>query len=134
MRGYIAVTHPIWLDRLRTPGVREASFWQPRPSALRQDPGTPWIFKVRGVDRIGGYGFLSYYSVMPSGVAWETFGVANGVQSYAELRGRLTSLSHAGGGNDSVCCVVLSDLSLLGPINHCRAARLEAEHSARRVL
>jgi putative restriction endonuclease len=82
---------------------------------LRQDPGTPWIFKVRGSDRIGGYGFFSYYSVMPSGVAWETFGIANGVETYAELRGRLTSLRHADGANDSVGCVVLSDLSLLDP-------------------
>ncbi|MDP9024373.1 MAG: HNH endonuclease, partial [Candidatus Eremiobacteraeota bacterium] len=115
MRAFIAVTHPIWLRRLRANGAREANFWQPRPSALRQQLGTPWIFKVRGLDRIAGYGFLSYYSVMPSGVAWETFGTANGVESYAELRSRLTDLRHPGRADDSVGCVVLSDLALLEP-------------------
>ncbi len=115
MRAFIAVTDPIWLRRLRAHGVREANFWQPRPSALRQQPGTPWLFKVRGLDRIAGYGFLSYYSVMPSGVAWETFGITNGVESYAELRGRITDLRYAGRAVDSVGCVVLSDLALLDP-------------------
>jgi putative restriction endonuclease len=115
VRAFIAVTDPVWLRRLAAQGVREANFWQPRPAVLRQDRGTPWIFKVRGADRVGGYGFFSYYSVMPSGVAWETFGLANGVESYAEMRRRLTDLRHAGSEDDSVGCVVLSDLALFAP-------------------
>jgi putative restriction endonuclease len=113
VRAYVAVTDPVWLRRLAAQNAREANFWQPRPSALRQERGTPWIFKVRGSDRVGGYGFFSYYSVMPSGVAWETFGAANGVETYGEMRRRLAELRHAGSVDDSVGCVVLSDLSLL---------------------
>lgn len=64
---------------------REANFWQPSPVGVAQDRGTPWVLKVRGSNRIGGYGFFSYYTVMPSGVAWETFGPANGVESYDEM-------------------------------------------------
>lgn len=109
----MAVTDPVWLTRLRAQHAREANFWQPSPATLRQDRGTPWIFKVRGSDRIGGYGFFSYYSVMPSGVAWETFGIANGVGSYAEMRGRISALRAAGSNDDFVGCVVLSELAIL---------------------
>jgi putative restriction endonuclease len=50
---------------------------------------------------------------MPSGVAWETFGTANGVESYAEMRRRLAELRHAGPSPDLIGCVVLSELALL---------------------
>lgn len=113
MRAYVAVTDPGWLRRLARHGAREANFWQPRPVALRQDLGTPWIFKVRGADRVGGYGFFSYYSVMPSGVAWETFGPANGVESYTEMRRSLAELRRATSQDDVVGCVVLSELAIL---------------------
>lgn len=113
MRAYVAVTDPGWLRLLAAQGAKEANFWQPRPAALKQDPGTPWIFKVRGTDRIGGYAFFSYYTPMPSGVAWETFGPANGVTSYEEFVGRLHVLRRAEAPTDVVGCVVLSDLALL---------------------
>jgi putative restriction endonuclease len=50
---------------------------------------------------------------MPSGVAWETFGLANGVESYAEMRERLGDLRRAVPGEDVVGCVVLSELEIL---------------------
>jgi putative restriction endonuclease len=59
---------------------------------------------------------------MPSGVAWQTFGIANGVESYAEMRQRLGDLRH-GVGDDSVGCVVLSDLALLEPDAYLAAPR-----------
>jgi hypothetical protein len=72
VRAYVAVTDPGWLWWLGEHGIREANFWRPRPTRPNQERGAPWIFKVRGSDRVGGYGFFSYYTVMPSGVAWET--------------------------------------------------------------
>lgn len=113
MRAFVAVTDPIWLSRLAAQHAREANFWQPSPAPLRQDRGMPWIFKVRGSNRVGGYGFFSYYTVMPSGVAWETFGIANGVVSYAEMLGRITNLRDGSSTDDSIGCVVLSDLAIL---------------------
>lgn len=72
---------------------------------------------------MGGYGFFSYYSVMPSGIAWETFGPANGVETFAEMRRRLAELRHAGPIDDSVGCVVLSDLALLNENEYLVAPR-----------
>ena len=113
MRAYVAVTDPVWLRRLRSTKNREVNFWQPRPAALRQEEGTPWIFKVRGSDTVAGYGFFSYYTIMPVGVAWETFGFANGVEDYTEMTRRIADLQHGAHATDSVGCVVLSDVAIL---------------------
>jgi len=58
---------------------------------------------------------------MPSGVAWETFGRANGVDSYAEMLRRIAALRHAGIPNDDIGCVVLSGLALLPPDSYVAA-------------
>jgi len=118
VRGYVAVTDPDWLRRLAARGVREANFWQPRPSPLRLERGTPWIFKVRGTNLVGGYGFFTYRTEMPAGVAWETFGPANGVESFEELLRRIASLRHGATGDDTVGCVVLSDVTVLDERNY----------------
>ena len=114
VRAYIAVTDPLWLRRLFEIGASEANFWQPSPAALHQEIGTPWIFKVRRSNFIGGFGLFSYYTVMPTSVAWETFGEANGVASSHEMLLRLAALRRAQVSNDDpVGCVVLSELVVL---------------------
>jgi hypothetical protein len=121
VRAYVAVTDPSWLRQLAAQSAREANFWQPRPAPLRQERGTPWIFKVRGSNRVGGYGFLSCYSVLPVGVAWAMFGQANGVESYGEFRRRLEGLRRAESEDDSIGRVVLSDLVLFHETAYLRA-------------
>lgn len=60
---------------------------------------------------------------MPSGVAWETFGLANGVESYAEMRERLGDLRRRGPRQDVVSWVVLSELEILQEAAYLDAAR-----------
>lgn len=121
LRAYVAVTDPTWLQRLREAGATEANFWQPRPAPLDQAPGTPWIFKVRGSKAVAGMGVFSNYAVVPVSEAWHTFGLANGVRSYAEFVQRLRSLRHDEAGGDLVGCVVLEGVSILGPDAYVRA-------------
>jgi len=113
VKAFVAVTDPDWLRTLAATGPTEVNFWQPRPTSVRQPEGTPWIFKVRGTDRIAGFGFFSYWTVMPLAVAWETFGTANGVRGYGEMVQRVESLRHSQSPDDRVGCVVLSDVMLL---------------------
>jgi putative restriction endonuclease len=115
VRAFLAVTDPNWLRTLASAGASEVNFWQPRPTSVRQPEGTPWIFKVRGTDRIAGFGFFSYWTVMPLTVAWETFGEANGTQSYGEMVRRVRALRHSDDADDRVGCVVLADVILLDP-------------------
>jgi len=96
---------------------------------MRQDPGTPWIFKVKGTKLIGGYGFLTYQTVMPVGVAWETFGTANGVGSYAEMLKVLTLLGGARRDEDAVGCIVLSDLFTLPQDSYIEMASDWSQHT-----
>ncbi len=114
MKAIFAVTDPAWLATLSRAKAREANFWQPRPTRVAQTPGTPWIFKVRGTDRIGGFGFFSYWTEMPLGVAWTTFERANGVDSLADMRLRVDALRRsAENPSDTIGCVVLSDCVFL---------------------
>jgi putative restriction endonuclease len=115
MRGFVAVTDPHWLEVLAAGGAREVNFWQPRPTPVRNPLWTPWLFKVRGSDRIAGFGFFSYWTVMPLAVAWETFGTSNGVRSYGEMVRTVERLRRGVVDDDRVGCVVLSDVTLLAP-------------------
>jgi putative restriction endonuclease len=115
LKGILAVTDADWLAAIRTNGGGEANFWQPNPTRVRTEPGTPWILKVRGRNAIGGFGFFSYWTEMPLSIAWENFHAANGVASYAEMARRIGKLRHGAleRGDDHVGCVVLSDTVVL---------------------
>ena len=117
MQAIFAVTDPSWLATLANVDVAdgEVNFWQPRPTRAAQLPGTPYIFKIRGTDRIGGFGFFSYWTEMPLGIAWETFRIANGVASLAEMRARVNALRRGDDADDRVGCIVLSDTVILPP-------------------
>ncbi len=87
------------------------NFWQPSPTGTTAAPGTPWILKLHYPENaIVGFGYFTYYTRMPIAVAWEAFGVGNGVSSYAEMitrveRYRKNMTTDA----QEVGCVVLSD-------------------------
>jgi putative restriction endonuclease len=95
MQGYVAVTDPGWYERLsRTPGPKDANFWRPsaRPFA-RLEIGTPFLFKLKAPhNAIAGFGYFAGFTILPDWLAWDTFGEANGVESLAALRSRLSTI------------------------------------------
>jgi putative restriction endonuclease len=113
LRATFAVTDSNWLASIRESETTEANFWQPRPTRVSDKPGTPWIFKVRGEDRVAGFGFFSYWTEMPLVVAWEYFGRSNGVRAIGEMRARVDGLRNGVKGDDRVGCVILSDVVVL---------------------
>jgi putative restriction endonuclease len=123
MQAIFAVTDPDWLQALGRIGGGEVNFWQPRPTRAAQLPGTPYIFKIRGSDRIGGFGFFSYWTEMPLAIAWETFRAANGVSSLGEMRARVEALRRGDSADDRVGCIVLSDTVILAPSDYIAAPR-----------
>ncbi len=88
MRGYWSPTDPEWLRFLRgEPGLSEINFWRPRPRQFRAVPeGAPFVFKIRGLDLVGGFGFFSRYVELSILEAWDTFGIANGAPDRDGLR------------------------------------------------
>lgn len=103
MNAIFAVTDPDWLATLAANGASEVNFWQPRPTRAAQLPGTPYVFKILGSDRIGGFGFFSYWTEMPIAIAWETFETANGVRSFQEMRRRVEALRRGNRDDDRPC-------------------------------
>jgi len=57
----------------------------------RHVPGAPYVFKVRGSDRIGGFGFFSFRTEMPLAIAWDTFLLLTASHHSAKRVPRLTS-------------------------------------------
>jgi putative restriction endonuclease len=86
---YIANTDNDWFDFLSGRGdLPEVNFWQPGGKAFHAiEPGELFAFRLKSPrNQIGGFGVLSNSSILPLQIAWETFGEANGVASYEELR------------------------------------------------
>ncbi len=105
MQGFIANTdldwHGLLLRRQRAGGpIEEANFWKTSERATFKalKPGEPLLFRLKSpVDRIGGVGFFEGFSVLPVWLAWETFGLANGVPSRAAFEARLADLRRRNG-------------------------------------
>ncbi len=86
---YIANTDNDWFDFLSSQhDVTEVNFWQPGGTGFHAiQPGELFAFRLKSPrDKIGGFGVLSSSSILPLQIAWETFGITNGVVSYSELR------------------------------------------------
>jgi hypothetical protein len=68
--------------------LTEVNFWQPSGKEFRAiQPGELFVFRLKSPrNKIGGFGVLSNSSVLPLQMAWDTFHLANGVQSYEALR------------------------------------------------
>jgi putative restriction endonuclease len=92
LRAFVAVTDNDWFDFLRRHAeLSEVNFWQ--PGGGRQfralAPGQPLLFKLHYPQNfIVGGGFFATFSILPISLAWETFGIQNGVSSYTEMRRR----------------------------------------------
>jgi putative restriction endonuclease len=92
VRAFVAVTDNDWfrfLAALEDPD--EVNFWQPRPHSFKAlEPGQPMLFKLHHPEHfIVGGGFFAHYSVLPCGIAWESFGERNGVASAKEMLERV---------------------------------------------
>ncbi len=114
MRLFVTVTDNDWFRFLRSrPELEEVNLWQPgghrRFQAL--SPGEPLLFKLHSPeDFIVGGGFFTLSTLVPYSLAWEAFGLANGVFSVREMRRRIErfrGLSTESRDDYIVGCIVL---------------------------
>jgi putative restriction endonuclease len=93
LRAYIGVTDGEWFELLsREPSIEEVNFWQPGGSRVFRalEPGELFLFKLHSPRNfVVGGGFFAHATLLPVSIAWESFGVANGVRSLAEMRTRI---------------------------------------------
>jgi putative restriction endonuclease len=109
-RIVVASTDSDWYRFLRTrrdPG--EINFWRPGVTSMHMARGAPWLFLIRGTNEIWGCAFFAAFSVMPIGVAWETFGSANGFGDFSSFLKKIAKIKGtAENAIGSIGCAVLS--------------------------
>jgi len=93
MKLWVANTDPDWFDFLSAQhNVDEVNFWQPSGSMNFKavEPGDLFVFKLKSPrNAIGGYGVFTQASILPLSLAWDAFGIKNGVGSFSEMHQRI---------------------------------------------
>ena len=91
-RFYIGNTDNNWFDFLaKTSPHEEVNFWKPSEQRFRAiDEGELFLFRLKSPrDKIGGYGILASSTTVPIELAWDAFGIGNGVPA---LRNMVTTI------------------------------------------
>jgi putative restriction endonuclease len=88
VRIYVGNTDPDWFDFLASLGIAdEINFWKPSAGAFNAiSEGERFAFRLKSPrNKIGGFGTFAKSSLLPIHMAWETFGIRNGVSSEGDL-------------------------------------------------
>jgi putative restriction endonuclease len=113
MKIWVGVTDKGWYQHLARVVPDEVNFWQPSGSrnfrALR--PGEPFLFKLHSPENfIVGGGYFVRHSPLPASLAWEAFGIKNGVTSFDDLVARIRRYRQGEGALDPIIgCNVLAE-------------------------
>ena len=94
VRGYVAPTDLTWFDNLASRvEVDEVNFWRPSGANFKAlSVGEPFFFKLKAPRNvIGGLGFYARTDRLPLWLAWETFGIDNGVPTQEALLRRVNA-------------------------------------------
>ena len=87
MKMFVGLTDFDWFEYLKERQCKEVNFWKPseqRFTALA--PNDLFLFKLHHPQNyIVGGGFFVKYSLLPTNLAWDAFGVENGRGSLSEL-------------------------------------------------
>lgn len=114
MDFYLGVTNCDWFDYLSaiSPNPEDVNFWQPGgKNAFRVlSPGGVFLFKLKKrYNAIGGLGFFAAQTQLPLSLAWDTFGVRNGVPSLDDFRKIIQEYRRDGERNPMIGCIALTD-------------------------
>lgn len=114
MKIYVGITDYDWFNTLKQAKCDEVNFWKPggRTNFKALNEGELFLFKLHSPrDYIVGGGFFLKFSILPSSLAWEAFGIANGAKNLLELNNRVykykktTRLSDP---DPQIGCIILS--------------------------
>jgi putative restriction endonuclease len=119
--GYVAVTDEDWFRHLlHRPGLEEVNFWQPSGGrGFRLPEWSLFFFKLKApVNAVCGAGLFTRHEVAPAWLAWESFGEANGAESFDEMRRRIERYRRGrdnAAGKYDIGCIIVAAPVLLPP-------------------
>jgi putative restriction endonuclease len=111
---YVGVTDYDWFMTLKQAHCDEVNFWKPggNTNFKALDEGDLFLFKLHSPrDFIVGGGIFLKFSILPSSLAWEAFGIANGARSLFELNNRVYKYKKTNRLSDpdpQIGCIILS--------------------------
>ncbi len=114
MKIYVGVTDKGWYEQLKAQKPEEVNFWKPGSSNFKAlQPNDMFLFKLHyPANYIVGGGFYVRFSLLPSFLAWQAFGMKNGTTSYEELQNRISkyrSRNGIDGNNAPIGCIILTE-------------------------
>lgn len=112
---YVGVTDFDWFTYLKEQQCDEVNFWTPGGNknfrALSENE--MFLFKLHAPrNYIVGGGFFVRFSILPSYLAWEAFGIKNGVTSHDELDARVRKYKLRNKmdlNNPKIGCIILTE-------------------------
>lgn len=114
MKFWVGVTDNAWYHCLSKSAPNEANFWQPGGSTTFKvlEQGELFLFKLHApLNFIAGGGFFVKHSIIPVSLAWEAFGLKNGVEDFISFRKKIMSyrrknerIEH----DPAIGCIILS--------------------------
>lgn len=93
MKAYIGITDGDWYQLLAAQDqLDEVNFWQPGGSRQFRalSPGELFLFKLHSPRNfIVGGGFFAHSTLIPTSLAWTSFGIGNGAETLPGMRARI---------------------------------------------
>ncbi len=114
MKMFVGVTDLDWFQILKSENCDEVNFWRPSGKNFKAlDPNELFLFKLHHpYNYIVGGGYFVRHSILPSYLAWESFGVKNGAYSLEELNKRIIKYrkTNSSDPNDlQIGCTILTE-------------------------
>ena len=114
MRLYVGITDSDWYNILKDENCDEVNFWRPGSSAFKAvEENEMFLFKLHSPqDFIVGGGFFVKYSLVPTYLAWDAFGIKNGTRSLRELNNRINKYRERNNivqNNPQIGCIILTE-------------------------
>ena len=114
MKMYVGVTDKDWFDILKAEQCDEVNFWKPGTSNFKAlDVNDLFLFKLHApYNYIVGGGFFVRFTILPTFLAWDSFGIKNGTYSLQQLNVRIQKYRARNGiteSNPSIGCIILTE-------------------------
>ena len=111
---YVGITDSDWYNILKDENCDEVNFWRPGSSAFKAvEENEMFLFKLHSPqDFIVGGGFFVKYSLVPTYLAWDAFGIKNGTRSLKELNDRINKYRGRNNivqNNPQIGCIILTE-------------------------
>lgn len=111
---YVGITDSDWYNILKDENCDEVNFWRPGSSKFKAvEENEMFLFKLHSPqDFIVGGGFFVKYSLVPTYLAWDAFGIKNGTRSLKELNDRINKYRGRNNilqNNPQIGCIILTE-------------------------